>query len=95
MPDATSDAPDLKTFARLDEPGLAAVGQRLEPGRALLECRVVTRYDASCRRCGAQGTARETVTRRLAHALFGWVADGAADQGAPLGVRGLSVASRV
>ena len=33
--------PDLGSFRRLDEPGLQVVGQRLEPGRAVLACRVV------------------------------------------------------
>ena len=43
MPDATFVAPDLMTFVRLDELGLVAIGQRLEPDRAVLECRVVAR----------------------------------------------------
>ncbi|STX13243.1 Transposase and inactivated derivatives [Kytococcus sedentarius] len=73
MPDATFDAPDLTTFARLDELGLVVAGQRLEPDRAVLECRVVARDDdAFCRRCGAEGVPRGTVTRRLAHEPFGW-----------------------
>jgi hypothetical protein len=33
--------PDLGSFCRLDELGLQVVGQRLEPGRAVLACRVV------------------------------------------------------
>ena len=41
MPDATFAAPDLTTFCRLDELGLEVVGQRLEPDRAVLACRVV------------------------------------------------------
>ena len=51
MPDATFDRPDLTTFCRLDELGLEAVGQRLEPGRAVLICRVVEsdRYPRSRR----------------------------------------------
>jgi DNA-directed RNA polymerase beta subunit len=36
----TFTTPDLTTFARLDELGLIAVGQRVEPGRAVLACRV-------------------------------------------------------
>jgi hypothetical protein len=32
---------DLTTFARLDELGLEVTGQRLEPDRAVLACRVV------------------------------------------------------
>lgn len=62
--------PCLTTFCRLDELGLEAVGQHLEPDRAVLECRVVE-PDDWCRRCGCQGVARDTVTRRLAHEPFG------------------------
>ena len=48
--DATFHSPDLTTFARLDELGLVAVGQRLEPDRAVLECRVEARpEEAFCR----------------------------------------------
>lgn len=36
-----STGPDLATFARLDELGLEATGQRLEPDRIVLACRVV------------------------------------------------------
>lgn len=36
-----SARPDLTTFARLDGLSLAVVGQRLEPDRAVLACRVV------------------------------------------------------
>ncbi|WP_024287215.1 ISL3 family transposase [Cellulomonas sp. KRMCY2] len=71
MPDATFAAPDLTTFARLDELGLVVVGQRVELGRAVLACRVVE-PDAWCRRCGCEEAARDTVTRRLAHEPFGW-----------------------
>jgi hypothetical protein len=39
--DATFACPDLTTFCRLDELGLQAVGQRLEPNRAAIACRVV------------------------------------------------------
>jgi hypothetical protein len=41
MPDATFARPDLTTFAGLDELGLVVVGQRLEPARAVLACRVL------------------------------------------------------
>ena len=45
MPDATPPAgfgrPDLTTFARLDGLGLEVIGQRLEPDRAVLACRVL------------------------------------------------------
>jgi transposase len=71
MLDATFTRPDLTTFARLDELGLQVVGQRLEPDRAVLACRVVE-ADQWCRRCGCQGTARDTVVRRLAHEPLGW-----------------------
>ena len=78
MPDATvgerSHAfvhPDLTAFCRLDELGLAVVGQRLEPDRAVLACRVVE-PDQWCRRCGCEGTPRDSVTRRLAHEPLGW-----------------------
>ena len=41
MPDATFTRPDLTTFAGLDDLGLEVTGQRLEPDRAVLACRVV------------------------------------------------------
>ncbi|SNS62923.1 zinc-finger of transposase IS204/IS1001/IS1096/IS1165 [Micrococcales bacterium KH10] len=62
--------PDLTTLCRLDELGLQAVGQLLEPDRAVLECRVVD-VDPWCRKCGAEGVVRDTVTRPLAHEPFG------------------------
>ena len=75
MHDATPCAdfgcPDLTTFCRLDELGLEAVGQRLEPDRAVLACRVVE-PDQWCRRCGCEGTPRDPVIRRLAHEPLGW-----------------------
>ena len=71
MVDATFAAPDVTTFARLDELGLAVVGQRLEPDRAVLACRVVE-PDGWCRRCGCEGVPRDTVIRRLAHEPLGW-----------------------
>ena len=71
MSDATFACPDLTTFTRLDELGLEVVGQRLEPDRAVLACRVVE-PDQWCRRCGCEGTPRDTVVRRLAHEPFGW-----------------------
>nr|WP_208390722.1 ISL3 family transposase [Brooklawnia cerclae] len=61
----------MTTFARLDELGLQVVGQRLEPDRAVLACRVVE-PDGWCRRCGCEGTPRDTVTRELAHEPLGW-----------------------
>jgi transposase len=71
VPDATFAAPDLTTFCRLDELGLVAVGQRLEPKRAVIACRVVA-PDDWCHRCGQQGVLRDTVMRRLAHEPLGW-----------------------
>jgi transposase len=73
--DATSPAgfgcADLTTFCRLDELGLEVTGQRLDPDRAVLACRVVE-PDQWCRSCGCEGVPRDTVTRRLAHEPFGW-----------------------
>jgi len=79
VPDATVGAgpvtgfacADLTTFCRLDELGLEVTGQRLDPDRAVLACRVVA-PDQWCRRCGCEGSPRDTVTRRLAHEPFGW-----------------------
>jgi hypothetical protein len=71
--DATFDTPDLTTFCRLDGLGLIVVGQRLEPGRAVLACTVVpTEDDRWCRRCGGEGSPRGDVSRELAHEPFGW-----------------------
>jgi len=74
VPDATFTCPDLTTFTRLDELGLVVVGQRLEPDRAVLACQVVDVADADgwCRRCGCEGTVRDSVIRRLAHEPLGW-----------------------
>ncbi|WP_141270580.1 ISL3 family transposase, partial [Kocuria varians] len=75
MPDATPQAgfacPALTTFCRLDELGLEAIGQRLEPDGAVLSCRVLE-PDLWCRRCGCEGVPRDTVLRRLAHEPLGW-----------------------
>lgn len=70
MHHATFQPADLTTFCRLDELGLTAIRQRFEPGKVVLECRV-NEPDPWCRRCGAEGTLRDTVTRRLAHVPFG------------------------
>ena len=67
MLDATTFArPDLDTFIGLDELGLEVTGQRVEPDRAVLACRVAE-PDRWCRRCGCEGRSRDTVVRRLAH----------------------------
>ena len=71
MSDVTFTVPDLTTFCRLDELGLEVTGQFLEPGRAVLACRVVE-PDRWCRACGCEGAARDTVKRRLAHEPLGW-----------------------
>ena len=66
---------DLTTFCRLDELGLVVTGQRLEPKRAVLACKVVEpegSLERWCRRCGAEGLPRDTVTRELAHEPVGW-----------------------
>jgi len=72
--DATFARRDLTTFTRVDELGLEVVGQRLEPDRAVLACRVVGADDVDgwCRRCGCEGTVRDCVVRRLAHEPLGW-----------------------
>jgi transposase len=67
---ATFAPADLTSFCRLDELGLVAVGQYVEPGRTLIECRVAA-LDPWCRGCGAEGQPVGTVTRRLAHVPFG------------------------
>ncbi|WP_141494471.1 ISL3 family transposase [Kytococcus schroeteri] len=71
MPDGTCTTPDLTTFCRLDGLGLEVTGQRLEPDRTVLACRVVD-DDRWCRRCGCEGTVHDVITRRLAHEPFGW-----------------------
>ena len=70
MHHATFSTPDLTVFCRLDELGLVAVGQRLDPERAVIECRAAE-PDPWCRGCGSQGLSRGTDTRRLAHEPFG------------------------
>jgi transposase len=62
---------DLTTFCRLDELGLEVTGQRMDLDGAVLACRIAE-PDRWCRRCGEEGTARDTVTRQLAHEPFGW-----------------------
>jgi len=71
VPDATFACPDLTTFCRLDELGLVVTGQRLEPDRAVLACRVAE-ADQWCLRCGCEGVPHDTVVRELAHEPLGW-----------------------
>ena len=78
--------PDLTMFCRLDELGLVVTGQRLEPDRAVLACRVVE-PDDWCHRCGCQGVPRGTVIRRLAHEPFGWRPTTLHGHGPPLPLR--------
>jgi hypothetical protein len=63
MVDATVACPDVTAFCRLDELGLRVTGQRLEPDRAVLACRVVDENDGDrwCRRCGSRGRVRDSV----------------------------------
>ncbi|SQC36730.1 Transposase and inactivated derivatives [Rothia kristinae] len=70
MPHDTFATPDLTVFCRLDELGLIAVGQHIEPDRAVLECRVAE-PDPWCRGCGSQALSRGTDARYLAHEPFG------------------------
>jgi len=70
-PGAGLACPDLTVFARLDELGLEVTGQRIEPDRAVLACRV-SEPDPWCRRCGCEGVPRDAVVRRLAHEPLGW-----------------------
>lgn len=72
MLDATFAPPDLTSFTGLDGLGLRATGQRLEPDRAVLACRVVVSDDRWCRRCGCEGRSRGTIRRKLARAPLGW-----------------------
>ncbi|PKI92948.1 ISL3 family transposase [Actinomycetales bacterium SN12] len=60
----------LASETRFYELGLEAVGQRIEAGRAVIECRVIE-SDPWCRKCGAEGVVRDTVVRPLAHEPFG------------------------
>ncbi|MDX2377596.1 ISL3 family transposase [Microbacterium sp. LRZ72] len=70
MLNPTFATPDLTTFCRLDELGLVAVGQRIEPDQATIECRLAE-PDPWCRSCGSEGIVRDSVTRKLAHEPFG------------------------
>ena len=73
VPETTFTGPDLTTFLGLDALGLTAVGQLLTSTRAIVECRMPIGFeDPFCKACGAQGQARGTVARRLAHVPMGW-----------------------
>ena len=73
MPETTFACPDLTTFLGLDAMGLTAVGQYLTAERAVIECRMPIGFeDPFCKACGAQGQARGTVARHLAHVPVGW-----------------------
>lgn len=71
MPDSTFGDPGLTTFCRLDELGLYATGQFLEPDQAMIACRVLDPGD-ECNRCQRRGAPRDTVTRILEHEPLGW-----------------------
>lgn len=71
MSKPTFTAPDLDSFCLVDQLGLTVTGQRLEPHRAVLECRA-REDDPWCRDCGGQGTRRGTVVRPVAHVPLGW-----------------------
>jgi hypothetical protein len=75
VPDATAQAgfarPDLTAFCPLGDLGLEVTGQRIDPDRAVLTCRVVE-PDLWCRRCGCEGVPRDSVLRELAHEPLGW-----------------------
>ena len=77
MPDGTFAEPDLTTFFRLGGLGLVVTGQRLEPGRAVLACRVVDE-DWWCRRRGREGSVHDVVTRWLGARAVRVAADDAA-----------------
>jgi hypothetical protein len=84
MPHATFVRPDLGSFSRLDELGLQVVGQRLEPGRAVLACRIVETDEFArwCRRCGGEA-ARQRDPAATARAA-GVAPDDVADHDPPL-----------
>lgn len=71
MLNSTFTAPDLTTFAGLNQLGLTAIGQHLSTAKAEILCHVTT-PDPWCRICGGTAVPRDIVTRRLAHQPFGW-----------------------
>ena len=70
MSNATFSPPDLDAFCGLDGLGLTATGQCIEPGRAILDRRVL-QADSWCHRCGQAGVSRDTVTRTIVHVALG------------------------
>lgn len=68
---ATFAIPDLTVFCGLDELGLVAIGQRLDPDRVVIERRVAE-PERWCRGCGCQALSRGGMEiRMLAHEPFG------------------------
>lgn len=92
-PDATFDRPDLTTFTRLDEIGLQVVGQRLEPGLAVLACRVVDPMSGADAGKSPERSHDEFFAALAAHraTLSKWSAS--SSEGLPL-LRGVSAAYR-
>lgn len=73
--DAAFACSGLDHVCRLDELGLEVVGQRLDPDRAVLACRVVEPDGSDerwYRRCGCEGAPRDAALRRLAHEPLRW-----------------------
>jgi transposase len=68
---ATFSCPDLDAFCLLDRLGLSVTGQQVHDDHAVLACRVLERDDW-CHECGAHGTPRDTVLRKIAHVPLGW-----------------------
>ena len=93
MSDATFACPDLTTFCRLDELGLEVTGQRLEPDRAVLACRVVE-PDEWCQRCGCQGSATRHGGAQVGARAVRVAAHAAAGHGAPLPLCGVRAHGR-
>jgi len=57
--------------AQIDGLVLAVPALHRQPSHHRVPCRVVE-ADQWCRRCGCEGTVRDTVVRRLAHEPLGW-----------------------
>ena len=77
MLNATFATPDLDRFCLLDRLGLTVTGQHVADDHTVLACRVAepddpVERDCWCHRCGAEGIARGTVMRELAHVPNGW-----------------------